>query len=149
MESLTRENYKRFALELFLLQLLSSTHPDWRETLSPTAPTWLFDLTDKIKDPEQFRSGPVIIAKLAKRSPAYVARATKKYFGKTPTEMLNEARLDWAAKQLSLGDESVLEISLDCGFESLAYFYKIFEHRFGSSPKKYRLMSRRMLGIEL
>lgn len=76
------------------------------------------------------------------RGPVHV-----QYLGKTPTEAVNEARLDWAAMRLTRSDAAILDISLDCGFESLAYFYKIFERRYGVSPRRYRVSARRILGM--
>ena len=51
-------------------------------------------------------------------------------------------RYHWYAEQacemLRDTTKSVLEISLDCGFENVSYFIRKFKELKGSTPQKYR-----------
>ncbi|MBQ5801334.1 MAG: helix-turn-helix transcriptional regulator [Clostridia bacterium] len=62
----------------------------------------------------------------------------KKGTGKTPIEYLNEVRINKAREKLLTTDESVTSISLECGFENLGYFIRLFKKTNGSSPKIWR-----------
>ncbi len=65
-----------------------------------------------------------------------------KYFknvtGQSFTVWLNDYRLSIAAKILSTGDESVLNVAFETGFNSLSYFNRAFKNKYGMSPGKYR-----------
>ena len=51
---------------------------------------------------------------------------------------VNEKRLEEAEKQLRESDKSILEIALDCGFENVTYFNRLFKRKHGIPPGKYR-----------
>jgi AraC family cel operon transcriptional repressor len=130
------------ALEHFLLGLfLRSRRGDEGLDLS-CCPPWLRRACRGIGDPAQFSKGTRAFAALAGRSPEHVARELKRHLGLTPTDLLNRARLKHAAAQLSLGESEITEIALDCGFESLTHFYRLFSRQFHMSPGKYRRLHR-------
>lgn len=64
-------------------------HPDHFRACPP----WLRLACQLIHEPEHFSRGPHGFAALAKHSPEHVARALKKYAGKTPSEVVNPARM--------------------------------------------------------
>lgn len=41
--------------------------------------------------------------------------------------------------KLALSSTNILDISIDCGFSSLAYFYKVFKQHYNMTPRQYRL----------
>lgn len=59
-------------------------------------------------------------------------------YKKTPSEYLNQLRVDSAKELLSKTQNSILQISLQSGFESLSTFYAQFKKVTGMSPKEYR-----------
>ena len=36
-----------------------------------------------------------------------------------------------------------MEIALECGIENIGHFYKLFQKRFGMTPRQYRLLRQR------
>lgn len=78
------------------------------------------------------------IAQMLHISPEYYSRIFKLYTGKTPIEYVNDYRIDQATKLLMLTDQSILDISLDCGFENTSYFIRKFKSKKGMTPKKFR-----------
>lgn len=56
----------------------------------------------------------------------------------SPTEYLNAKRLEIAKQLLLKTDQSVLQISLQCGFGSSQYFATLFRRQEKVSPREYR-----------
>ncbi|AHF91674.1 AraC family transcriptional regulator [Opitutaceae bacterium TAV5] len=101
-------------------------------------PEWLAVACKRIQEPEHFRGGTAELARLAGRSPEHVAREVQRLLKKTPTDVLNEARMTYAAHELNTTSREIIDIAADCGLENLGHFYKIFRRRFGVTPHRYR-----------
>ena len=69
---------------------------------------------------------------------AWLSREVKRRTGRTYTELLQERRLQQAAWLLEHTHQRVSDIALSVGYENVSYFHRIFQKRFGRSPKKYR-----------
>ena len=72
-------------------------------------------------------------------------RFFKKATGKTFTKVLNEYKIVHATKLLTETDQTVTEISYDCGFNSFSYFNTQFNLITGKSALKYRKDKRALL----
>jgi AraC family L-rhamnose operon regulatory protein RhaS len=57
----------------------------------------------------------------------------------TPAQYLIACRLDHAALLLRENGAPVTSVALDCGFASSQYFATAFQHRFGCTPREYRV----------
>jgi AraC family cel operon transcriptional repressor len=79
------------------------------------------------------------LARLAKRSPEHVAREFRRYLNWTPTDVINDARMSYAADRLAASDDKITTIALDCGLENLGHFYRLFQARYGCTPRAYRV----------
>lgn len=71
-------------------------------------------------------------------SKAYFNRCFKDYCGTTPGSMILAKRMEKAKMLLSIGDDSVSEISVSCGFNDPSYFARKFREHCGCSPRDYR-----------
>lgn len=69
---------------------------------------------------------------------AWLSREIKRRTGRTYTELLQERRLQQAAWLLEHTRQRVSDIAVSVGYENISYFHRIFQKRFGLSPKKYR-----------
>ena len=69
---------------------------------------------------------------------AWLSREIKRRTGRTYTELLQERRLQQAAWLLEHTTQRVSDIAVSVGYENVSYFHRIFQKRFGLSPKKYR-----------
>lgn len=78
------------------------------------------------------------IAATAAFSPSYFHARFRDAFGCTPADFLRNTRLSAAKKMLLTTDRSITEISADCGFESAAYFARVFREHVGMSPSAFR-----------
>ncbi|GEM45412.1 helix-turn-helix domain-containing protein [Deinococcus cellulosilyticus] len=81
------------------------------------------------------------LAGVANLTVFHFCRAFKHIFHCTPNAYLTHRRLErakWLLKHTSL---SVLEVTLDVGFESPTTFSTVFKKRFGMTPTQYRSQS--------
>ena len=128
----------RLLLDRFLLNLfctLGHGQPDpWR-----ACPPWLRTACEAIRQPEHFSRGARAFADLTHRTSGYVSRTLKKYTGQSPHDVVNAARIHYAAGQLLTTTRGIQEIALDCGFDSLSYFYRLFQKLCAVSPRQYRI----------
>ena len=77
-------------------------------------------------------------ARMLQRDVAWLSREIKRRTGRTYTELLQERRLRQAAWLLEHTRQRISDIALSVGYENVSYFHRIFQKRFGLSPKKYR-----------
>ncbi len=78
------------------------------------------------------------LQKLYYCSASYIIQLFKKNTGKTPVEYINSYRIYKSIEILLSGNKSVLEISLECGFENVGYFIKTFKKQMGLTPLQYK-----------
>lgn len=78
------------------------------------------------------------IADLINFSEYHFMKFFKKHIGMTCIEYINIVRLEQASHLLTTTDMSIMEISLDTGFNSVSYFNKLFKKHFNVTPKEYR-----------
>jgi AraC-like DNA-binding protein/mannose-6-phosphate isomerase-like protein (cupin superfamily) len=62
----------------------------------------------------------------------------KELTGKTPIDYINRQRIYYACDMLKQTNLSVLEVSLECGFEHVGYFIKTFKNYTEYTPYKYK-----------
>jgi AraC family cel operon transcriptional repressor len=110
--------------------------------LSSNIPEWLEALCEKMRRPENFMKGVKMMQSLACCTPEHLCKSFRKYFNKTPTDFINELRINHAARLLSDSELKIFSISSDLGFQSLSRFYSVFRRQFGMSPARYRKVSR-------
>ncbi len=78
------------------------------------------------------------LAKKAYMSTSSFYRKFKSYFGETPVDYVNRKRLELAKKLIKNSSQSINSICVACGFNSSAYFSRIFKKNVGISPKQFR-----------
>ena len=66
----------------------------------------------------------------------------RRHLQRTPIDYLNSYRLKTAANLLRGTNRTVTEIALNCGFNCLSYFSKMFLQVYGCTPKEYRRRKR-------
>lgn len=144
-DELSAGPWNLFATERFLLNVFYVVNEGTRfagaaRTAQPEMPDWLAAaLTRWCGDVRHFCAGTAALAKLAGRSPEHVARTLRDCTGRTPTGYLNEARMSYAAQQLAVTNRKILDIAMECGFDSLGHFYSLFHEAHGCAPRAYRM----------
>ncbi len=69
----------------------------------------------------------------------WLSKEIKKITGKTYTELLQEKRLNQAAYLLEHTAMSVADIAVAVGYDNISYFHRIFDKRYGMTPRRYRM----------
>ncbi|MDR1252366.1 MAG: AraC family transcriptional regulator [Treponema sp.] len=105
---------------------------------SAQIPQWLRWLSLEMLKKENFKKGLPALYILSGKSQEHLARSCRKYLNKTPSKLVNDIRLEYGAKLLTTTAIPIIEISGECGFESLSYFYHRFKEHYGRSPHEFR-----------
>ena len=102
-------------------------------------PQWLKSTVEKMHDKEQFSESALEnMVTLSAKSQEYLTRATQRYYGKTPMQIINEIRINFAKKQLEMTNYSVTDIAFEAGYSSPSLFIKTFKKLTSFTPKSYR-----------
>lgn len=101
-------------------------------------PQWLKNAINEFNKPGYFKGGSSEFAALCNKNIDYVNRVVRKHTSMTLSELINDQKMEYARTQLIMTDMPIKEISRNCGFSSLAHFYKIFKKRYAYTPKEYR-----------
>jgi AraC-like DNA-binding protein len=67
----------------------------------------------------------------------------REQFGISPLEYINRERIKLAKYLLAENNESVSEVSMQCGFSDTNYFVRLFHKMEGITPRTYRMTCRR------
>ncbi len=141
-DELSESPRERLYLDRFLLSILTEFRLNKIDHLLDNIPDWLALACRAIQYPHHFSKGVEEFLRLCGRSREHTARTMRLHFGKTPTDYVNGVRIAYAKRQLEMGDQSILEIALDCGLENLSHFYDLFRTQTGTTPRRYRLSHR-------
>jgi AraC family cel operon transcriptional repressor len=139
-DALASERQTALQLDCFLMELLRQIDRETEDlgTKASEVPTWLAGAIAKMREVEHLREGVGALVRLTGRSREHVSRCVSQHTGQTATDLVNELRLDFAARELRMTQRPILEIAWDSGISSLAHFYRVFKVRFGVSPGKFR-----------
>ncbi|MEI3802561.1 MULTISPECIES: GlxA family transcriptional regulator [unclassified Chitinophaga] len=101
---------------------------------------------DPIKKIQQFIEAnyqeAIILEKLAgdhHMSVRNFIRRFRQATGNTPLEYLQRVRIEAAKKLLENTRESIENVALQCGYEDISFFRKVFRRQVDMSPKEYHL----------
>ena len=65
-------------------------------------------------------------------------RRFKKLYGTSPNQFLNSKRLEKAQQLIESTDDNLTTIAMDCGFDDLSYFSRLFKKYYHCSPSDLR-----------
>lgn len=82
------------------------------------------------------------IAEQAGTSTRQLERRFQKALGTTPMTALRRMKMLRAQKLLATTDMRVIDIGLECGYESASRFSAVFKHEVGETPGEYRARQR-------
>jgi AraC family cel operon transcriptional repressor len=142
-EQLLRGPRRRQELDVFLIEFFTLLYGNGFTEQAAHEPSWFSVFVDMLAEPALLRSSVRDIAQRLGLSPEHLARVLRRNCGVTAIEMLTRARVDYARSELEHTNRPILDISLDCGYESLSHFYRVFRSRTGSTPRDFRTFRQR------
>jgi len=129
-------------IEEFLL-VLTNRVADATSGVGNTAPRWFSEACSAAQSQDVFCKGAAGFIAAAGRSHEHVCRTCKSVTGLTPSEYINQIRIEYAAHLLRSDEVSIDEVIESCGFDNNSYFYRLFKRQYGVTPRQYRLRNMR------
>mgnify|MGYP001792855348 CR=1 FL=1 len=108
------------------------------QTIPIPMPAWLASACKAAHSRTVFQQGAAGFVRAAGRTHAHVSREARKHLGVSPSEYINDIRMDYAARQLSASTDTLAEIAADCGIPNLSHFHRLFRDAFKLTPNAYR-----------
>lgn len=131
------KDYVKCKARALLIHIFTSYFYNYCEKNS-AIPAWLQITYEKMQYPQNFLIGTKRMYEISGKSREHLTRCLKQYYNTTPTQLVNELRLSYAANLLFVSNLNVTDICYECGFENLSWFYKAFTNKFGVTPNQYR-----------
>ena len=130
---------RKIKVKILLGELYSRFFIDDSNLLSESqVPDWLENLCAEMRQKENFMGGVERMRKLACRTPGHLCKCFQKYLRRTPTDFVNELRLNHAACLLVDSHKQIMDIADELNFQSLSHFYYAFRKYYGMTPLAYR-----------
>ena len=134
--------------ELFQIAELVSDYLVWLYSRAPKQKEkqkmhWLVSLMKHHVD-EMYRTEITLgeLAETYQRNEKYMGRLLLREIGMSFNEYKQTRRLELAESLILQSDERIIDIALECGYNSISYFNRAFQKRYGTSPTAYRMKKR-------
>lgn len=72
----------------------------------------------------------------------WLSREIKRQTGKTYTDLVQTKRLSQAAYLLASTGMNVMDVALAVGYDNISYFHRIFQKKYGMTPRSYRISAK-------
>jgi AraC family cel operon transcriptional repressor len=126
-------------IELVSFYVINRLRHYREEPVLDVTPQWLKTTVEEMHDKLKFGENALeMMVGLSGKSQEYLTRATQRYYGKTPMQIINEIRINFAKKQLEITNYSVTDIAYESGYSSPSLFIKTFKKLTSLTPSNYR-----------
>jgi len=139
------EGVERIANLLFLLDKMAKSKskrllgsPNFNETLSQSTDNRLEKVLSYITYHYTEKLNLSAIASIVSMNASAFSRYFREKAGKTFIEYILDMRVGYACKLLIGSSLDVSQISIECGFNTLCHFNRIFKAKTGFTPTEYR-----------
>ena len=126
------------AIEGLMLELVAGLSRQLNIPLEAKRPHWLDRARDILEADFHDSISLARVAEAVDVHPVHLARVFRKHFGCTPGEYVRHLRIDFACRELSQSDTSLVEIALAAGFAHQAHFSRVFKAQTGMTPSEFR-----------
>lgn len=126
-------------VEVVTFYIINRLRHHREEQVIDDIPQWLKATVETMHDKTQFGENALEnMVHLSAKSQEYLTRATQRYYSKTPMQIINEIRINFAKKQLEMTNYSVTDIAYEAGYSSPSLFIKTFKKLTSFTPNSYR-----------
>ena len=98
---------------------------------------WFDHLIHEMEKPSNLSEGLPALLRISQKSHEYLCRVFKQYLNLTPTQYVNDLRLNYAANYLIHSDIPILDVCMTAGFDNLSHFYHLFKLKYKMTPKQF------------
>ncbi len=132
------DDFSPLVIEGLTLEMIAevSRHSSRKAEFHP--PRWLIQVRDLLKD--EFRANLSLfeLAESVGVHEAHLSREFRRFYRSTVGEYVRQLRIEFACRELSSSESSLVEIALAVGFTDQSHFGKTFKKIIGVSPAAYR-----------
>lgn len=126
-------------IELVTFNVVNRLRHFREKSMRDDAPQWLKNTLEEMHDISMFSESALQnMITMTGKSQEYLTRATKRYYGKTPMQIINDIRINFAKKQLEITNYSITDIAFESGYSSPSLFVKKFKELTSLTPSDYR-----------
>lgn len=126
-------------VEVVTFYIINRLRHHREEQVLDDIPQWLKTTVETMHDKRQFSENALEnMVHLSAKSREYLTCATQRYYSKTPMQIINEIRINFAKKQLEMTNYSVTDIAYESGYSSPSLFIKTFKKLTSFTPNSYR-----------
>lgn len=129
----------RSFINLSILTTILSKIISYKSGKKKNYPNWLAQLINTMESDKNYLKGVSFLYETATRSKEHVSRTFRLELGLTPTEYINDQKLQYASNLLINTNIEIIEIGEMAGFNSHSHFYHLFQNKFKITPKQFRL----------
>lgn len=129
---------QKLQIRVLLLEIFSQYFTDRKSVLESDVPYWLAETCRLMKKPDNFTLGQNRMVEICGKSPEHLSRTMKKYMNVTPTDFINNLKVNYAANLLANTNLKITDICYEAGFGNISYFYMLFNDAYGKTPKEFR-----------
>ena len=130
--SLQRTKLRTLILDIFVHYFSRCFHRQ------QTGEGWFENLLQEMEKPSNLSEGLTALLRISKKSHEYLCRIFRQYQDLTPTQYINDLRLNYAANFLIHSDLPILDICMMAGFDNLSHFYHLFRKKYHTTPRQFR-----------
>ena len=132
---------RKTAIRTLLIKLFADVFFSFVADEDPV-PEWLILTLEKTRSEMRFAEGISGMIELSGKTREHLARSLQKYFGKSPSEFINELRLNYIANMLRNSNHKILDIIYGSGFNTVSHASTLFFKQYGVSMSEYRKSSK-------
>lgn len=129
-------------VNLYCKKVLTTLFVDYFSSYSITsdknAPMWLENALEITNTQKLFIDGIDKMIEKSGKSYEHFSRILKEYYNITPSEYINDLRVNYAANLCKNTRIPITDICFNCGFNNISYFYTQFKNKYGCTPLEFR-----------
>ncbi len=126
------------AIEGLILELTAELSRRGNLVLERKRPRWLEQSYEILHECFSENLSLATLAATVGVHPVHLAREFRKHFGCSLGEYLRRVRIEFASRELSNPDASLVEIAVAAGFAHQSHFSRIFKKHTGMTPSEFR-----------